>query len=348
MILKLQDARENTVCVDPATGHLYDLRLNKIDVLHRAPWLDDAEIQADETIPLVERRLQGDFFCAPFGKSDLIDAPIHGMTANSPWVVMAQDKGSVRLALQADVMGARIEKSVCLQGEALLQTHRISGGSGGLTVAHHPMVRMADGGRISVSAKDIALTPAVALEPGRSWLSYPAQSTDWDTLPGADGPVDLSRYPMMTGHEDFVTLVEATDATIGWTAIARKAEKDLIVIVKDPRVLPVTMLWFSNGGRDYAPWNGRHVGVFGIEDGCTAGAEGHCAAAEGSMLSELGVKTCLDLGATTHVIEHAIYAVKCASQDRVVDIISQDDDLIAQFADGTEIKLGRAPDWIRD
>ena len=29
----------------------------------------------------------------------------------------------------------------------------------------------------------------------------------------------------------------------------------------------MTMLWHSNGGRDYAPWSGRHLHCLGIEDG---------------------------------------------------------------------------------
>jgi hypothetical protein len=29
----------------------------------------------------------------------------------------------------------------------------------------------------------------------------------------------------------------------------------------------MTMLWHSNGGRDYAPWNGRHKGCLGVEEG---------------------------------------------------------------------------------
>lgn len=29
----------------------------------------------------------------------------------------------------------------------------------------------------------------------------------------------------------------------------------------------MTMLWHSNGGRDYPPWNGRHRGCLGIEEG---------------------------------------------------------------------------------
>jgi hypothetical protein len=53
------------------------------------------------------------------------------------------------------------------------------------------------------------------------------------------------------------------------------------------------MLWYSHGGRDHAPWNGRHRGVLGIEDGCTA--IGHRQSIADNPLSEIGVATAFDL-----------------------------------------------------
>ncbi|MEL7212022.1 MAG: hypothetical protein AAGK92_05125 [Pseudomonadota bacterium] len=335
-----------TVALD--TGHICDLRLNGIAPLHRAPWLDEAEVQDDPSIPLVERRLQGDFFCAPFGKSDLIDAPIHGMSANSPWDLIAETGDAAHLRLCAPVMGARIDKHIALRGGALFQTHRISGGVGALPVAHHPMVRMAAGGRLSFSPKAGIVTQDAPLEVGRNWLQYPAEGRDARSFPGADGPVDLTAYPEESGHEDFVTLIEAPGVRLGWTAIARKAERDLIVIAKDPRSLPVTMLWFSNGGRDYSPWNGRHIGVLGVEDGCTAGAAGHRAAAAVNAISAYSVRTALTLrDGDTHETRHAIYAVELHDATALVmDVFVQEQSLCARFEDGTERRLGPAPDWV--
>ena len=49
----------------------------RVAPLHSAPWLDEAAVQADEGLAPVERRLTGDFFCAPFGGSG-DGVPIHG------------------------------------------------------------------------------------------------------------------------------------------------------------------------------------------------------------------------------------------------------------------------------
>jgi hypothetical protein len=54
------------------------------------------------------------------------------------------------------------------------------------------------------------------------------------------------------------------------------------------------MLWVSNGGRDYAPWSGRHRGVLGIEDGRTA--IGHAASIGDNWLKREGVATAFELG----------------------------------------------------
>ena len=97
-------------------------------------------------------------------------------------------------------------------------------------------------------------------------------------------------------REDFITLVEADHGGPGWTALARHAEQDLVLVLKNPVELPVTMLWFSNGGRDYAPWSGRHVGVLGIEDG--RAAVGHAASLGDNWLKQEGVATAVAVKVT--------------------------------------------------
>jgi hypothetical protein len=68
-----------------------------------------------------------------------------------------------------------------------------------------------------------------------------------------------------------------------------------MVSLKNPADYPVTFMWFSNGGRDYAPWNGRHRGVLGLEEGRAYSAYGHKASIEPNPLSEAGIATALTL-----------------------------------------------------
>jgi hypothetical protein len=302
-MMLMHAARQNGVVVDAALGNIPELWFGPIVPLHRAPWYGSAdEVQ---TIAPVERRLAGDFLCLPFGKSDLLDDPLHGYTANARWHPVERHRDSVHLRLSVPVMGATVEKEIRIAHDAplLYQTHVIDGGTGEATVAHHPMVHIAAGGRLAFSPKVAVRTPDSPLEAGVNWLPSGVRSAD----PSSVGGKDLTRYPR-AACEDFVTLVEAPGRTLGWTAVTREAEGDIVFVLKDPRVLPVTMLWYSNGGRKYAPWNGRHRGVLGIEDGCAAGSAGHKASTGPNPIRDEGVATTLPLGGR-HVIRHVIGAI---------------------------------------
>lgn len=302
------EAKGIRISIDLAVGHLADLVIEtegrKLKPLHRAPWADRPPEQLPAHLPEGVRRLSGDFLCAPFSRSDVEEAPLHGWPANSTWDVVesaATDGGwRVLFRLQRKVMGATVNKILTLRDHHpfLYQEHVFLGGSGAISVAHHTMTQMGAGGRLAFSPKRLAATPEQAPEPdparGRSLLAYPARASKLEQFPTADGTfTDLNEYRANGRHEDFVTLVEADHDGLGWTAVARQAEDDLVLVLKNPAQLPVTMLWISNGGRDYAPWNGRD-GVLGIEDG--RAAIGHAASLGDNWLTREGVSTAFELG----------------------------------------------------
>lgn len=323
--------------LDPAIGNIRALEFRdgarRISPLHTAPWVDE-EVPAD--MAPVERNLSGDFFCAPFGAGDVEEAPIHGWTANSAWTG-AVEGGAIRCTLERAVMGAKVTKTLRLAPDAplLYQVHEIRGGDGGLTVAHHPMVRISGRARATFSAKRAWLTPEAPPEPGRHRLAYPAEGTDLSALRAADGgTLDIGALPIGDSHEDFVTLVEAEGSALGWTAILREAEDDIVFYLKDPAVLPVTMLWHSNGGRDFAPWNGRHKHVLGVEDGCAAGSAGHRASLGPNPVSATGVPTALALGdGIRHHVAHVIGCIARPEGWRSVADISLDGDRLVLSGD---------------
>lgn len=300
-----------SAAVDLTVGHIADFAVERegerggmpARPLHRAPWVAGGEPVPDGLPPNVAR-LSGDFFCAPFSRNDVEDGPPHGWTANGEWDPVGEERladgALARFRLRRTVMGATVDKVLVLRDghPFLYQEHVLSGGRGALPVAHHTMVAMAAGGAIAFSPKKAALTPDTAIETdparGRSLFAYPARTGDITRLPLAGGgTADLTRYPPGDRHEDFVTLVEAPHPGPGYTAVARAAERDVVLVLKDPASLPVTMLWYSNGGRDYAPWNGRHAGVLGIEDGISA--VGHRQSLGDNPVRREGVATALEL-----------------------------------------------------
>ncbi|MEW6633912.1 MAG: hypothetical protein AB1440_23825, partial [Pseudomonadota bacterium] len=165
-------------------------------------------------------------------------------------------------------------------------------------------------------------------------LAYPARTADLAHFPLAGGgTTDLAEYRMEDKREDFITLVEDDHGGPGWTAVARHAEQDLVLVLKNPAELPVTMLWFSNGGRDYAPWSGRHVGVLGIEDGRTA--VGHAASIGDNWLKHEGVATAFALAeGRSFSFRHVIGAVPFTDAEAPSDIETVRDRMRIIAADG--------------
>lgn len=294
--------------LDERVGNIPLWRVGGRVALHAAPWRDEAAVQDDPAIPMVNKRLAGDFLCMPFGKDDVEGDPPHGHPANAPWDVIRADVAEAHLRLSVPVRGAVVDKVVRITGPVLYQTHRVSGGQGAVSFAHHPMARMAEGGRLSFSPKRAALTDPVPQYAGRNLWALNQVQPDL-ILPCEDGSDwDLRIYPAGHAVEDFCLLVEARGAPVGWTVLMRNAEDDMLVVLKDARVMPVTMLWVSNGGRDFSPWNGRHTGVLGIEDGCAAGATGLAAALAENRLTAMGLPTALTLGGE-HLIRHAMISL---------------------------------------
>ncbi|RUU86075.1 MAG: hypothetical protein E5Y30_31550 [Mesorhizobium sp.] len=330
-------ARGISVSLDLTVGHIADMVVEgggrQLKPLHRAPWVDAGETLPDN-LPEGTVRLSGDFLCAPFSRSDVEEAPLHGWPANSAWDVVesvATDDGwGAVYRLRHKVMGASVDKILTLRDghPFLYQEHVFSGGHGAISVAHHPMTAMTGGGRLAFSPKRFAATLDDPLEPdparGRFLLAYPARSADLGRFPAAGGgTLDLTEYRMGDLREDFLTLVETDHGGPGWTALARQAEDDLVLVLKNPAELPITMLWFSNGGRDYAPWSGRHLGVLGIEDG--RAAVGHAASIGDNWLKREGVATAFALGESQSVsFRHVIGAIPLSGGEPPQELTTAD------------------------
>lgn len=300
-----------SLVLDLVVGHIRSLEIqhngHTLTPLYTAPWVDDPGIANDDAIPPNVRALSGDFFCAPFGNPDEPGVATHGWPANSRWEhtgTAAHPHGGAiaRFALQKPVQGARLVKEITLRDghPFVYQRHIFEGGEGRISVASHAMTRFVTRGSLSFSPKAYGETPLHPQESdpgrGRSALRYPARFDNLDAVPLRNGGItSFRRYPIAERHEDFAMLVEAPGSPLGWAAAVREDADDIVLSLKNPRDFPVTMLWFSNGGRDFRPWNGRNVGVLGMEEGRTWSANGYRASIAPNPLSDSGVPTALDL-----------------------------------------------------
>lgn len=310
------EAKGIEVTVDLRVGHIRQLAVTvagrRLEPLHTAPWADDPSMAQDIDVAPNVRFLSGDFFCAPFGLSDLQqDLPerraySHGATANAPWSLVdfkADADGKIaRYALQEQVLGARVLKELRVRDghPFLYERHIFQGGDGAVPVANHAMTRIDGEGRIFLSRKAYGWTQDSPLETdphrGRSALAYPARFDDLTQTPMTNGgKADLTRYPFAEHHEDFVILVEAPGSRLGWMAVAREPQRDLFLSLKNPADYPFTFLWISNGGRDYKPWSGRHRGVLGVEEARAFGGYGYRASIADNPFTRAGLPTALSL-----------------------------------------------------
>jgi hypothetical protein len=302
---------------------------------HVAPW---AEEKADGLPPMLHA-LRGDFFCLPFGgNAEPFEGethPPHGETANTAWTLEGLDhEGDVtrlRLSLDTTVRPGRVVKEIELVNghAAVYQRHTLFGMTGPMSFGHHGMLRFPEregSGLVATSPIVWGQTAPMPVENpadrGYSILATGASFDALDAVPTITGvPADLTRYPARRGFEDVVMLASDPDLPLAWTASTFPEEGFVWFTLKNPRVLRQTLLWLSNGGRHYPPWNGRHVDVLGLEEVTSYFYYGLAESAASNPLSEAGIPTAATLDGSPFEVA-CISAVADVPEgfDHVVDV----------------------------
>ena len=257
----------------------------------------------------------------------------------------------MELSLKTKVRAGRVEKRIRLvNGHSVVyQEHVVSGMSGPMSLGHHAMLKFPDregAGRLSTSK--VALGQ-VFVEPveepakrGYSVLKPGAVFDDLETVPDITGATaDLTRYPARRGFEDIVMLVAHPSVKVAWNAVAFPEEGYVWFALRDPRVLASTVLWISNGGRHYAPWNGRHVNVMGVEDVTAWFHYGLAESAEPNPLSALGCPTYRALSASEPLSVRYVMGVAPIGKrfERVADIRFGNDAITLEGEAGESVKV---------
>jgi hypothetical protein len=328
-----------------------------------APWAE--EPLARGTIPLL-RALRGDFFCAPFGGNGTPwrgeQHPPHGETANANWrratIEHADERVTLRANLDLRVRRGQVEKTIVLpEGQPVVyQRHVISGASGAMCVGHHAMVKFPDlpgSGLVSTSrfVRGQVLPEAFELPENRGYcaLQTGAVFRTLESVPLlAGGTTDLTRFPARRGYDDLVMLTADPKLTLAWNAVTFPAQRYVYFALRDPRILRHTILWISNGGRHYAPWNGRHTAVLGIEDVTSYFHLGLAESAKSNPLKRLGIPTTLTLHPKKPTTVNYLFGVAeiPAGFDHVADIreTSGGVDLVARS--GKRVRCAVDLEWL--
>lgn len=241
-----------------------------------APW-SPADFAADQ--PPLLQVLRGDFFCFPFGVTPGLPHP-HGATANLAWTPREVARSALTLELRSTSPAVHVVKEVALRdGETnLYQRHRVTVAEPGrYNYGHHPILHVPAGVTAEVRTSAFSfggVYPGHADRPPgeRGVLAPGARFASLAAVPRADGgTASLTRYPLRPGHEDIVMLAGFRE-DFAWTAVT--LDGYVWFALRRVRDFPGTLFWMSDGGRDFAPWRGRHTRRLGVEDVCSHYCDG--------------------------------------------------------------------------
>jgi len=281
-----------------------------VDPFSVASWC--GEPGTERIQPPLLRPLRGDFFCMPFGSSAedwRSEAhPPHGECANGPWKATApiNRDGVTKLtaSFRTKIRPGKLTKTIRLiDGHSVIyQTHTLQGYSGPMSLGHHPMLDFIRNGTGHISTSKFRFGQVFPLpfenpaKGGYQALKPAATFRRLDSVPALDGSLtDCSTYPVREGFTDFIYIHHFDRPDFAWTTVTFPEQGFLWFSLKDPRLLACTAFWHSHGGRHYAPWNGRHRGVLGIEDLTSYFCLGLADSARKNALNRRGIPTVLQL-----------------------------------------------------
>lgn len=247
-----------------------------VNPYYLAPWWEE---ETGEN----ESAMRGCWFCFPFGLNkpyQNIQYPVHGFPVTTHYEKTAfvcrgrEQVLYLKAALEED--HALLEKKYTLiDGESCIYlSDRISGAKGKYPVGYHPTLRVPE--KIGSAFLDFSKpleswTAPVHIEDpaegGYSCLAPGHKITDMEKVPTIYGNmVDLTHHPFIKGFDDIYMHISNPSKEFCYTTLGIPEEGYLYFQLKNPRNLGNNLVWTSNNGRYYAPWNGRVNGCIGLEE----------------------------------------------------------------------------------
>ncbi|NQU43524.1 hypothetical protein HQ520_09570 [bacterium] len=314
-----------------------------------SPWAE--ETLADDT-PTIIKALRGDFMCSTFGGNDELfqgkQLPVHGETANGKWALKdyrSDEQGTVlQLEIDMPIQGGKcVGRTALVEGhDVVYQRHDFSGIHGPINPGHHATVLFPDhpgSGHLSFSPFVLAHSFIEPTEDpaqgGYSWLKPDTAIDDLRAVECIDGSTtDVTLYPARRGFEDIAILCPDPKLDIAWSSVTFSEEGHVWFTLRNPKDFPSTLLWMSNAGRHYAPWNGRHFNIMGIEDMTGFFHFGLAASSRDNLLTRHGIPTAHrpDEGNLSLPYIQGVALVE-PGFDRVASIDVEDDDTIVLIAE---------------
>lgn len=279
-----------------------------------SPWQDEGLKLA----PPVLISLRGNFFALPFGSNagpykGMKFLP-HGEPAGADWSFIGAKKHgaitSLTLGLKTKVPSGKITKRVQLvDGQNVVYTQeRLDGYSLRTSIGHHAILAVPNKpGALKVATSEMRfgrVSPFVfsnpengeyqAFEVGKTFTSLSKVPL---ALKGTTTS-DASAFPARKGFADLLGIFSKPAASLphglAWTTATNDDAGYLWFSMRDPSILPTTVMWIENHGRHGSPWNGRNQ-CLGLEDVCSYLNEGMPISAQKNDVNALGIPTSIQL-----------------------------------------------------
>lgn len=253
--------------------------------LHVAPWFHEPDHARH---PAIIRELRGEWPCVPFGADSprvlpdgwqttgesFVGAEVpHGHSSNAEWRFTDLTPQSVELVCDYPeghpVRRLRRRIAAVPDAPALEITLEIEVRRPcALPVGLHPTFRLPMRGTADLvppAFREGRVFP-LDVEPGQGLLEPGASFSTLDAVPTRAGStMSLRSLPLAADTEELVQLCGAA----GTFRLRHPSEGWQVYLDWDAQVFPSLLLWISNRGRGYAPWDGRHIAL-GAEPVCAA------------------------------------------------------------------------------
>lgn len=258
--------------------------------------------------------LRGDFVCVPFGiaPDSMADFPPgwrelepgitphpHGYAANSVWATERVDQSSAELVLEyppEDVVEVVRRTVTCEEQSVVIEDQITVRRDVALPLGLHPIFRLpheAGGVRLDLPGCEVLATLPVATD-ASSILRPMALFADARAAPLREGgAVDLTRLPLAQTTEELVLLCNVAEPRV---SIENEIEGYRVVLEWESEHLRHCLLWISNKGRSFPPWNGRNL-CLGVEPVTSAFDLGPAVSAADNPLAVRGIPTAVPLAA---------------------------------------------------
>jgi hypothetical protein len=296
----------------------------QVSPFHIAPWRAD-EVSAD--LPGVLHRLRGEWPCVPFGADAPRDLPPgwqadgdsfagaevpHGHSSNVDWQFADAGAGAIGMVcpypeqhpvkslhrlVRPDPAAAALDVTLTVSVRRPCR----------LPIGLHPTFRLPlTGGTdlIPPAFRQGRVFPTM-VEPS-SLLASDATFSALDAVPlAAGGVISLSRLPLPGMNEDLVQLCGVT----GDFVLRYPGEGFQLRLGWNTGHFPSVLLWLSNRGRSYAPWNSRHSAL-GVEPVCSAFDLGPAVSNGANPIVEGGTPTAVAFAPDRDFVTHYRIAVE--------------------------------------